>query len=257
MDWPLSMYLKQRQGKCMRERMRELIPHLPKPPEANEDDLNDTEEKLEKQYYQCSYLRDYFAVIHSEFMNASRRMMKRHEAENMLISKVRFAFESSGALLQTHRYIESTDCRLFWQRLEDILVCGGKTPNLQKAVACRALFQDEPHLELKKIKLTEQEKQECEEAAKQFLASMKESELTQAMAQSTPVAKLNEQYGAVVKAKTHFEKRKSKPELLLQRTMCELSDVCPKKKSAKMNKTLRLHSENADATDEEVGVFTT
>ena len=32
MDWPLSVYLKQKQGKCTRERMRELIPHLPKLP---------------------------------------------------------------------------------------------------------------------------------------------------------------------------------------------------------------------------------
>ena len=194
--------------------------------------MNDTDEKLEKQYNQCNYLRNYFAVLQNEFMNAARRIMKRHEAENMLISKVRFAFESSGALLKTRQYVGSTDCRLFWQRLEDVLVCGGgMTPppavNLQKAVACRALFQDEHHSAMKK--LTEKEKQECEEAAKQFLASMQESELAQAMAQSTPVMKAK---------KTHFEKRKSKPELLLQRSMRELSDVCPEKKSAKKNKTI-------------------
>ena len=95
--------------------------------------------------------------------------------------------------------------------------------NLQKAVACRTLFQDEHHSAM--IKLSEKEKQEWEEAAKQFLVSMQENELAQAMAQSTPVMKAK---------KTHFEKRKSKPELLLQRSMRELSE----KKSAKKNKTI-------------------
>ena len=122
MDLPLAVVLKQMQDKWMRDRMRQLIPHLPKCPQAIAD--ADAGEKLQVCYAQFDYVRDYFEMLQQEFMNASRRIVKRHNDEYALIQKVRFAFESKAALIKKMEYIGSVDCSRFWDRLEDVLLLG-------------------------------------------------------------------------------------------------------------------------------------
>ena len=145
----------------------------------------------------------------------ARRTAERHRRENLLMSNLRYALETSGTLLDAANYINSHECRMFWLNLEEFFeMCG----NAKNVSAYRALFQeqqqqvDQPPPK-KMIKMTEEEKRECDEATKQFLDEMKKS---QAQASSTPIAQCA--------TTTTKRKRKSTPERLLQRTIMELSN---------------------------------
>ena len=184
-DFGLAIVLKQMQDKWTRERMRQLIPQLPKCPQPIAD--AHSTEKLITCYAQFGYVRDYFAMLQQEFMDASRRIVKRHHDEYALIQKVRFAFESKPDVIKKMEYIGSTDCTQFWDRLEDVLLYGRASAptNMDK----------------------------YEEACKHFLASVQENQLVQLV--DTPIKK------------THLEKRKSKPEMLHWLYVQDTSEIRP------------------------------